>query len=220
MRLQNESFDFLTELKTNNNREWFEAHKDVFNYAQEGFIAFVETLLQQLAPYDTTLTSLTARECVFRLNRDTRFSKDKTPYKINFGAHLIAGGKNSGRAGYYFYFQPGGASYIGGGIHLPSAAALSLIRKEISSNSGPFLKILNDTNFVRLFTLQGEQTATIPKDYDKNDTMGDYLRYKELLFLHPIADTTIAADNFSTYCLEVYQCLMPIISYINTALEK
>lgn len=219
MRITNTTFQFLSDLEKNNNRDWFEANKDRFTIASENFIQFTDALIHRISEFDPSIAQLSAKDCVFRLHRDTRFSKDKSPYKINFGAHLIRGGKGSGFAGYYFYCQPG-ASYIGGGIHQPEPAQLQLLRNSIRSNGKEFSGIVDDKAFTEQLQLNGEKLVKVPKGFDNNDPMGEYLKYKELVALHHLTDKEVLSEAFMNQCMNVFKRLSPFIRFINAALSE
>src|SRR5687768_16744933 len=121
--LEPQTLTFLKALKKNNNKPWFDAHRAEYEAARIDFRNFIQLVIDALQKKDTTITGLTARDCLFRINRDIRFSKDKTPYKSNFGASIKRGGRKSGFAGYYFHCEPG-ASFIGGGLWMPEAEPL------------------------------------------------------------------------------------------------
>ncbi len=128
--LEPQTLRFLSLLKENNNKPWFDAHRPQYEAAKIDFQNFIQLVIDDLQRTDTTITGTTARECLFRINRDIRFSNDKTPYKTNMGASIKRGGRKSGFAGYYFHVEPG-KSFIGGGLWLPDAAALKAVRQEI-----------------------------------------------------------------------------------------
>ena len=105
--LKSSTLKFLKDLKKNNNKPWFDEHRDVYEAARDDFANFIQAVLDKASNNDTDLKALTAKQCMFRINRDVRFAKDKSPYKTNFGASMDKGGKKSGLAGYYFHCEPG-----------------------------------------------------------------------------------------------------------------
>jgi uncharacterized protein (TIGR02453 family) len=214
--IKKETVQFLIDLKKNNDRDWFEANKEKFVSANQNFIEFTGALIPEVSKFDKSVGALNAKDCVFRIYRDTRFAKDKSPYKTNFGVHLMPGGKQSGKAGYYFHFQPG-SSWLGGGLHLPEPKVLKAVREEISYNAKQFLKIINDKNFKSLFTIEGEKLAKVPQGFDKEDPMGEYLKYKELIIKHTVDDKTILSSDFTTYCAKVFKAITPFNTFVNNA---
>lgn len=107
------TLEFLQQLKQHNSKEWFYAHRSNYNQAKENFTALVNEVLQQFGKKDPNIAMLTAKETMFRINRDMRFSKNKAPYKNNMAFYLVKGGKKSPLAGYYFHCEPGGKSFVG-----------------------------------------------------------------------------------------------------------
>jgi uncharacterized protein (TIGR02453 family) len=214
-----ETVDFLKALKKNNNREWFNKNKDKYVAANENFLAFTAELINAVSKFDKAVTGIEAKDCVFRIYRDTRFAKDKTPYKNNFGMHIMPQAKSCGVAGYYFYFEPG-ASFLGGGVHTTEPANLKAIRQEISYNGKDFLKIINDKNFKQTFELRGEKLVKVPQGFDKEDPMAEYLKYKELVIHHAVPDGEITLPGFADYCAKVFKAMVPFNSFLNEPVMK
>ena len=144
--LEPQTLQFLRQLKKNNNKEWFDSHRAQYEAARIDFSNFIQLLIDALQKTDGTITGITARDCLFRINRDIRFSKDKKPYKSNFGASIKRGGRKSGFAGYYFHCEPG-ASFVGGGLWMPEAPVLRSLRQEIDYNWEEFQALLKEKNF-------------------------------------------------------------------------
>lgn len=127
--ISNKTFRFLEDLRENNNRDWFNANKPRFEEAKVGFEKFIGDLILQIAKFDPPIGELEPKKSIFRIYRDTRFSKDKSPYKTNLGAHLVAhADKPHDRAGYYIHLEPGN-TFLAGGAHLPSSSWLKAIRQ-------------------------------------------------------------------------------------------
>jgi uncharacterized protein (TIGR02453 family) len=209
-----ETFSFLKDLKKNNDREWFNKNKDKYIAANENFIQFTSELIKETSKFDKSVIGLDAKDCVFRIYRDTRFAKDKSPYKNNFGMHIMPGGKGCAVAGYYFHFEPG-SSFLGGGVHMTEPANLKAIRQEISYNGKEFLKIINDKTFKQLLTLKGEKLTKVPQGFDKEDPMAEYLKYKELMIHHAIPDKEITGPDFAGYCAKVFKAMVPFNVFVN-----
>jgi len=128
---------FLTTLKENNNRDWFNKNKKWYQRSIEEFEVYVNCLIGEIQKFDVDIRFLAAKDCIFRIYRDIRFSKDKSPYKTNFGAFIVKDGRKSGNAGYYLHIEPG-SSFLGGGIYMPPAETLRVVRKEIFENTKEF----------------------------------------------------------------------------------
>ena len=208
------TIDFLKEVKKNNNRDWFNANKEKFIAANENFILFIQGLIEEVTKFDKSVAGLDAKNSVFRIYRDTRFSKDKTPYKTHFSATLMGKCKGCGIAGYYFHLEPGN-SFLAGGVHMTEPQNLKAIREEISSNGKKFLKIINDKDFTNNFKIEGEKLTKIPQGFDKEDPMGDYLKYKELIIRHSATDKEILSENFASYCNKIFRSTVPFNSFVN-----
>ncbi|HVE60219.1 MAG TPA: DUF2461 domain-containing protein, partial [Chitinophagaceae bacterium] len=172
---------FLSQLKKNNNRDWFEKHRPDYEAARLDFQNFIYLLIKDLGKTDPSIAGLNAKDCLFRINRDIRFSKNKLPYKTNMGASIKRGGKKSPFCGYYFHCEPG-ASFIGGGLWMPEAESLKKLRQEIDYNFEEFRNIINDKKFKSAYgdLYKGEDVslATAPKGYEKDHPAISYLKLK------------------------------------------
>ena len=149
--LQSSTLKFLRQLSKNNNREWFNTNKHQYEAAKNDYEQFVDRLIPAIEKFDKSVRGLKAKDCSFRIYRDVRFSKNKAPYKTNFGAYIIAGGKKSMKPGYYFHVQPGGESFVAGGAYMPSSEVLAAIRQEIDYNLKEFEGILKSKTFSKIF---------------------------------------------------------------------
>ncbi|MTI31640.1 DUF2461 domain-containing protein [Xanthovirga aplysinae] len=210
--------NFLTQLKQNNHKEWMDAHKEEYQACREGYIQFISKLLKEISKWDEGLSDLDAKKCIFRINRDIRFSKNKAPYKLNFGASMVQGGKNSGFAGYYFHVQPG-ECFLGGGVYRPSADHLRLIRQEIDYNPEDFIKVVEEKQFRALFgDVWGERLSRPPKGYSKEHPQLDYLKLKSFVVLHSISDEELMGPDFLQKAVGVLKRIKPFNDYLNVAL--
>jgi uncharacterized protein (TIGR02453 family) len=152
--LQPATLKFLKDLRKNNTREWFEKNRKSYEAAKEDFALLIDTVIAQFGKKDKNLASLKAKECVYRINRNVRFSKNKAPYKNNMAASLISGGKKSNLAGYYLHIQPGGESFVGGGRYMVEPGQLKKIRQEIDYSWDDFKKIINNKKFTACYGAQ------------------------------------------------------------------
>src|SRR5215471_17953348 len=148
--LQTSTLRFLKDLKKNNNKEWFDSHRAQFDTAKKDFSDFIDEIIEKHSKKDKSIKALTAKNCLFRINRDIRFSKDKSPYKTNFGASINAGGKKSIFAGYYFHCEPG-QHFAGGGIWMPMPTEIKKIRQEIDYCFDDFKKIVGSKKFKSVY---------------------------------------------------------------------
>ena len=210
------SLDFLQQLKSNNNKPWFEANKT--NYLKElnHIETFAEALLQELSKTDV-LETASGKKSVYRIYRDIRFSKDKTPFKTFWGGSFTRA-TTQRRGGYYFHLEQGN-SFFAGGFWGPSAADLKRIRSEFAHDAAPFQKILHSESFVKTFgTLQGEQLKTAPKGFDINHQAIDLLRYKQFLIIKRFTDKEVLSPLFLEQALETCQNMRPFFDYMSEIL--
>jgi uncharacterized protein (TIGR02453 family) len=218
--ITHKTFKFLKELKANNNRNWFNANKPRFEEVKNEFESFIAGLIPRIAGFDPLIAQLDPKKCIFRIYRDTRFSKEKTPYKTNLGAHLVAHAKKPhDRAGYYLHVEPGNV-FLAGGAYMPPAPWLKAIRQSIDREGKAFEKILNRAGFKKYFgEMEGEKLKTRPNDYSEDHTHIELLRYKSLVAVHRVRDNDAMSENFVEHCVRVFKALKPFDDFLNKALE-
>jgi len=220
--LEPQTLRFLTQLKKNNNKAWFDAHRPQYEAAKIDFSNFIQLLIDALQKTDTTITGLTSKECMFRINRDVRFSKNKQPYKTNFGASIKRGGRKSSFAGYYFHCEPGN-SFIGGGLWMPEAAQLKNVRQEIDYNWDEFQSILKEKNFKKfygdLYKANEVSLSTMPKGYEKDNPAADYIKLKSFIAETSVSDEELTKASLHKKTLAAFEALQPMLDFINKALE-
>ena len=211
---------FLLALKKNNNKDWFDKNKEKYFLAKDNVADFVDNLLPQLCKIDKKLAGLTSKDCLFRIYRDVRFSKDKIPYKTNMGASMNAGGKKVINAGYYMHIEPG-KSFFAGGIWMPPGDSIKKIRQEIDYNGKQINKIISQKDFKKYF---GELDAsyklkTTPKGYDKDHPDIELLRLNSFIVWHKFNDKEITSKNFSKEILKGAKIMKPFLDFLNTAIN-
>jgi uncharacterized protein (TIGR02453 family) len=220
--LEPQTLKFLNQLKKNNNKPWFDDHRAQYEAARIDFSNFIQLVIDAVQKTDTTITGLTSRECMFRINRDIRFSKDKTPYKTNFGASIKRGGRKSVYAGYYFHCSPG-ESFIGGGLWMPEAVDLKKVRQEIDYNWHEFQSIINEKNFKKIYgdVYQGDDVklSTMPKGYERDNPAIDYLKLKSFIAETRIADEELTKATLHKKTVAAFEALQPLLNFINNALD-
>lgn len=210
------SLDFLNQLKENNNREWFNEHKVEFQKEQELIEAFADGLLHELNT-DDVIETPSGRKSVYRIYRDTRFSKDKTPYKTHWSGSFRRATKYR-RGGYYFHIEQGN-SFIGGGFWGPSAQDLKQIREHIAFDATPLREILLSKAFISTFeTLKGEQLKTTPKGFDADHENIDLLRYKQFLLIRRFSDKEILNERFLEEAALTFKNMRPFFDYMSEVL--
>lgn len=221
--LQKSTLQFLTSLSKNNNKVWFDAHRKKYETAKTDFGEFVSQLIHTAAGFDSDLNELQVKDCTFRINRDIRFSKDKTPYKQNFAASFNRGGKKSIYAGYYFHLEPGNKSFIGGGIWMPLAPELHKIRQEIDYSFAEFKEITENKNFIKYFKCLENSSevrlTNLPRGYQKDNPAAEYLKLKSVIASKPLKDKEVISTRLLEETSTAFHALQPLINFLNRALE-
>jgi uncharacterized protein (TIGR02453 family) len=211
--------DFLKELKKHNNREWFEANKEFYLKSKKSFDNFVLQLIQIVKSIDPSIGSPEPKDCTFRIYRDVRFSKEKSPYKTNFGAYINRGGKNSPRAGYYFHIEPG-EIFMSGGIYMPQSPILKAIREAIIDEPENFKAIIDDPGFKKYFPeLNGEQLKTFPQGYPKDHPDIELLKYKSYFVMRPVDEKILTSPGLVDEIRNTFTRLKPFNDFLNRAIE-
>jgi uncharacterized protein (TIGR02453 family) len=221
--IQSSTLGFLKDLKKNNHKTWFEKHREKYIAARNDFESFITSLLHEAADIDEELKTLESRNCIFRINRDIRFSKDKSPYKTNMGAFMNKGGKKSFYAGYYFHLEPGNNSFTGGGLWMPDAPHLKKVRQEIDYCFPEFKKIIFSPAFKKQFgTLEmyaDHMLVNVPKGYDKENPASEFLKLKSFVATKSIPDSKLTQKHLIKKISDAFRALKPLIKFVNRALE-
>ena len=191
-------FKFLKGLKKNNNREWFQKHKAEADVAQAHFLELVSGLIFALSEYDETLTTIDPKSCVFRIYRDVRFSKDKSPYKTHLGAYICAGGRKSDTIpGYYLHFEPGGESMFAAGYYMPEKTVLDNLRKDVASDKSRIATMLADKTFRKEFPMLGEddKAKRVPRGYDAAHPRAELLKLRHFFVYANLPDSVMTGKK-------------------------
>jgi uncharacterized protein (TIGR02453 family) len=211
---------FLRQLTENNNRDWFEANRDEYEQCRTDFLKFSQDLLKELTAFEPDFQPLEAKDCLFRLYRDVRFSKDKRPYKNHFGAYFAPGGRKSTKAGYYFHLEPGNKSMLAGGMYAPPAEALKKIRQEIDYNSARLRGILAEPTFAKYYGgLSGETLKTTPKGYPAGHPDIHLIRHKDFTAVHYLDDNETGKVKLLPTAVTIFRALKPLNDFLNSAVE-
>ncbi len=214
-----ETISFLTELKENNNKPWFDANKKRYEAAKANVVAVAGEIINGLTKLDKRYGEIKPEKAVFRIYRDIRFSKDKTPYKTNLGAGFGFGGKDYERAGFYLHIQPGNV-FVGGGCWQPAAPTLKAIRQEIDYNFKEFKSILDKKEFKKWHgELGGDKLKNPPKGYEKDNPALEYLKHTSFTATHQFSDAEVASPKFAENVLTAYKAMNPLIEFLNRAGE-
>ena len=205
---------FLRGLRENNNRPWFEAHRPQYQEARAQFEDYVTALIAGLARTQP-LGGLSARDCVFRLKRDLRFSKDKTPYKPHMSAYIAPGGRKSRRLGYYVHIEPGNRSMIAGGLHEPEPDQIALWRQAIDRNPTPFKKIVGTKAFKEHFgQVEGQKLKTAPRGYPRDHPELELLRLKQVTVARPFTDKDVQGARLLHDSFDTFKVMRPFLEYL------
>lgn len=208
---------FLADLKKNNNREWFIQNRKNYELAKTEFEKFVQAAINQIAVFEPIMKGLEAGSCIFRINRDVRFSNDKSPYKAHFGAFIVRGGRKNGDkfGGYYIHIEPGN-NLLAGGAHMPPSPWLTALREKIDEEPEKLLKIINDKDFIEYFgKLEGEKLKSAPRGYPANHPHLDLLKHKSYFVMTETADKDVISSNYLDYIIKVAKAMKPLNDFVS-----
>jgi len=214
--IKKESLAFLKKLAANNNREWFNDHKELYTDALENITGFAGSLLAEMNRHDNIETT-SGKSSLFRIYRDVRFSKEKTPYNICWSGGFKRATKKL-RGGYYFHIQPG-SSFVGGGFWGPDKEDMQRIRQDIDYNYAAWRKILSGKNLVKTFgEMQGEKVLSAPRGFAKDHPAIDLLRYKQFLLRHNFTDEEVLSPDFAKKASDAFKAMRPFLDYMSEVL--
>ncbi len=217
--MKKSTIEFLHLIKENNNREWFNEHKVLYEEAKLDFEHLVDALIPLIQGFEPRISNLTAKQTTFRIYRDIRFSKDKTPYKDHFGAYIAPDGRKSSFCGYYLHIEPG-KSMLGGGAYHPQGEQLKKIRSEIFYNLEEFKSIIHSPVFKKTFgQIEGEQLKRPPKDFPADFEGIEYLKFKDFTVFYPFEEEALVSDNFVAFALDIFKKMKPLNDFLNQALD-
>lgn len=212
--------DFLVELRKNNNREWFQAHKGEYDALRTHFIADVEQLIARLATYDEELRGLRVEDCIYRIYRDIRFSPDKTPYKTYFSAYIARGGKKSPRAGYYLHIEPGNVA-LSGGIWCPDTRLIKALRQAIYDNLDEWQSIVEAPQFVQNYpTFVGETLKMTPRDFPKEGDHTKWVKRKDYTVWGLQTDDFISRPDWIEQAAQKLLLIKPMNDFLNYTVDE
>lgn len=213
-------FDFLVRLQFNNDRDWFQAHKSEYHAIRAGFETFIDALIVPLAQLDSDIGTVTARETIFRIYRDVRFSHDKTPYKTHFSAFIANGGRKTRYAGYYIHVQPD-ESFFAGGMYHPDPETLESVRNEIYHHPDEIRAILDNRKFKKTFpvlTTEGK-LKNPPKGYPKDFKEIDLLKNKHFITHYPLENEFFFQENPIDRIVQLSEIQYPFNAFLNRAVK-
>lgn len=224
MNISNEVVDFLKDLKENNNRDWFMANKNRYEKAKVEFEIFIKNLLAEISSFDPLVAHHKPKDCIFRIFRDVRFSKDKSPYKTHFGAHITPATRKSDihtQSGYYIHLEPQNNSLLAGGAYLPQGNWLKKIREEIDYNGQELKTIIDSKDFKDTFYgLEGEKLIKIPKGFDVGSPHAELLKMKSFLAMYKVKDGVLIKNDFSKIAVTVFKTMKPLNDFLNRCIQE
>jgi uncharacterized protein (TIGR02453 family) len=215
-----EIFAFLTDLNQNNTRDWFNRNKSRYQESLDGFRALATSLIAGISSFDPSLEGLDAKQSIFRIYKDVRFSKDKSPYKTHFGCWMTKGGRKSTDAGYYFHLEPG-KSFLAAGVWMPPAEQLKLIREEILCHPEAYLEVITPLLLNEKYERGGKEDmlkkgpAGFPQDFKYLDE----LKYRHYIFSCNYKDSQLSGNNLASRLTDDFRGLYPLVSYLNHAMS-
>ncbi|MCP9612066.1 DUF2461 domain-containing protein [Coprobacter tertius] len=218
--MMKEIIQFLSELRKNNNRDWFNAHKDEYKKLQTYFETQVDALIQRMQVYDKDLSGLDAKNCMYRIYRDIRFSSDKTPYKTHFAAYMAKGGRSSLRAGYYLHIEPGNC-LVSGGVWCPEPKLLKALRQSVFENYEEFLSIIENNKFKKVYPqFEGETLKIVPRPFPKDFIYPDLLKRKDYVVLSSKPDSLFLHSDWQDEVIDNFRVLMPFNEFLNYTVDE
>ena len=217
-QIKQSTLDFLSDLKYHNERDWFIKNRKRYEDARSNYESFVQAVIDNIAEFDPILKGLEVKSCTYRINRDIRFSNDKTIYKTHLGAFIVMGGKKNGDryAGYYFHVEPGNNSMIAGGAYMPPMPWLTAIREKIDEQGDVFLKIIKGKEFVNIFgEIEGERLKSAPKGYSRDHPYIELLKLKSYLASKMIPDKDILSREYFDFIIRASRAMKPLNDFLN-----
>ena len=212
--------DYLADLSSHNEREWYHAHKAEYKEASAEFEALLQELILKIGEFDSSVLHNQPRDLTFKLVRDTRFSHDKSPYNPAFRAHISSKGKLPVPVGYYLMIKPGGQSFLGGGLFADMfKEATAMVRDYIAANGREWEEIIGDPDFRKYFTVQGTALKRVPAGYEKEHPQAEFLKYKSWYLEYPVTDAGVRdGEAFLDHAVSVFRIMKPFNDYLNRAL--
>ncbi|WP_396212211.1 DUF2461 domain-containing protein [Flavobacterium sp.] len=220
--ISKEALQFLADLIANNNTEWMHENKKRYESYKKDYHNFITSILTEMKPFDKSLEPLEVKNCTFRINRDIRFSKDKSPYKTNMGVWMSQNKNRKNSPGYYIHYEKGNC-FIAGGVWCPEPNELKLIRKEIEFFHDDLEAIVSNKNFKKEFNELDRSENTVlkkaPKDFDPNHPAIEFLKLKSFTTSSKIDDKLFTDKNFSKIIAQQLFTLKPMNDFLSRALE-
>lgn len=215
-----EIFRFLRDLQKNNNRVWFQENKDRYLVAKTTFETFIDEVITGISKFDPDVTGIRAKDSIFRIYRDTRFSANKTPYKDHMGAFIAKGGKTSQRGGYYIHLEPGG-SLFAGGIWCLDSPILKALRKDVYDNIEEFKSIVENPDFTRYYEMDKEDMLKkVPAPFLADFPDGEWLRMKKYICSGKVPDNFFEGKDIVERSRQRLELILPLNRFVNYTIDE
>jgi uncharacterized protein (TIGR02453 family) len=213
---------FLSQLAKNNDKSWFDENRKLYEEARKEYMGLIDEVILQLKKSDPAIADQTAKTSIFRINRDVRFSKDKSPYKTNFGASINAHGRKSMMPGYYVHVEPG-KSFIGGGLYMAEPAMIKKVRQEIDYNFEEFQSILKSSSFKKtykdIYAGKDVKLSRVPQGYEKDNPAAEYLKLKSWIVMREVPDDYMTDPKASSKIVKDLEVMQPLLAFLNKSLD-
>ena len=210
-----EMIEFLSELRKNNDREWFTLHKQDYEAIRNKCFSEINVLISEICKFESSLSGLDAKDCVFRIYRDLRFSKDKSPYKTHFGIVLARGGRKCKTVAAYLHIEPGQCGLYGG-VWMPDRDFLRALRQDITDNFEEFSAIVEERGFLDEFgKVQGETLKKVPAGFQEDCPGLEYVKMKQFLAIKPLKDNFFLSSDWQKNLVKSIKNLQPFLQFLN-----
>ncbi len=216
-QIDRSTISFLHDLSRHNDRLWFTGNRPRYDKARENFSHFVQAVIDDIIEYDSIMRGLEAKSCIFRINRDIRFTRDKSVYKTNFGAFIVRGGKKNGDRfpGYYLHIEPG-QSFVSGGAYIPPSPWLNRIRENISVNGNRLVQIIDSKEYRKYFDgLEGEKLKVPPRGYSKYHPHIELIKMKSYLPEKLFTDEEVVSAGFFRVVTGAFRAMKPLNDFLS-----
>ena len=222
--IDKKTLGFLKELSSNNSKEWLDENRSDYNFAKDDILNLTQVLINSVSEFDLGIAKadLSPRKCITRLNRDLRFSKDKTPYKTDYYIVLNQNGKNSPSAFYYVHIEPNNC-FVGGGVYNPQSSELKKIRSEINASFDEWNKIINNKDFQTRFPSGIHNSGNLvrsPKEFEDDNPAIEFLKMKGYYTQESITDKEIQSNLILEKIIDYFKTAKPLVDYLNLAIEE
>lgn len=210
---------FLSKLEKNNNKAWFDKNRKEYETTKATFEELVTELHAGLSKIEPAIADYKPKDAIFRIFRDVRFGKDKTPYKAHYSAVFSRGGKKAPDAGFYFHVEPG-KSFVAGGMWQPEGPVLKKLRQEVDYNFKEFKAIISNAKFKKYFKeIEGEKLKTLPQGYTADNPAIDYLKMKSFIITAKLSDKDLTSKNGISKVVEIFAAMKPLVDFLNRSLD-